>query len=169
MTRAGWYEKVNATWPESVPSLSGDEAIRAAKRLYRFGMRRTFKGPVRLTSGNRYTWIRRGEMVVNTGGWQGGWKGLVHMLSHYCHQRLHPEEKPHGRVHAQAEIRMIKEVLKRGWLDGKLKSTPKLPKPAPDPLLRLYARRKAWITRSKRAETALRKISRRIRRLEKAA
>jgi hypothetical protein len=166
MTRADWYERVNATWPKDVPALSAAEAIRAGRKLYRFGMRRTFKGPVRVTSGNRYTWIRRGEMLVNP---QHGWHGLVHLLSHYCHRRLKPEEMPHGRVHAQLEIRMIKEVLRRNWLDGKLRSQPKPPKPALDPLVRLLARRKAWATRSKRAANALRKIDKKIKRLQRAA
>ncbi len=169
MTLADWYGRVNKTWPEGAPQfdkLTPDEAVRAGKKLYRFGMRRTFRGQVRVTSGRRYTWIRRGVMVVNP---EGGWHNLIHFISHYCHMRLNPNERPHGRVHAQMEIRMIKEVLKRGWMNGKLKSEPKPPKPKPDKLTLLLARRKRWTTRARRAATALRKINRAITRLEKIA
>jgi hypothetical protein len=103
-------------------------------------------------------------MVVNP---QQGWHGLVHLLSHYCHDRLNRDDQPHGSGHARLEIRMIKEVVRRGWLDGRLKSQPKPPVAAPDPLVRLRARHKAWTTRAKRAATALRKLERSIRRLEK--
>jgi hypothetical protein len=168
VTRTEWYERVNATWPRPIPQLTAEEAIRAAKRLYRFGMKRTWRGPVRVTSGNRYTWIRRGEMVVNP---SHGWHGLVHLLSHYCHHRNSTVfDKPHGRKHAQLEIRMIKEAIKRGWLDGKLKSEPKVKAKPPTPndkLERLRLREKRWITRTKRAATALKKIRRAITRLEK--
>ena len=170
VTRAEWYERVNAAWPTGpLPRLTAEEAIRAGRRLYRFRMKRTFRGPVKVTSGNRYTWIRRGEMLVNPGH---GWHGLVHLLSHYCHSRRHPEENPHGGEHARCEIRMIKEVIRRGWLDGRLKSEPKPepPKPTADTKLAgLRAREKRWITRSKRAATALKKIRRSIKRLERLA
>lgn len=169
VTRAEWYKRVNAAWPSPIPPLTAAEAIRAGKRLYRFGMKRTFRGPVRVTSGNRYTWIRRGEMLVNP---SHGWHGLVHLLSHYCHSRRHPDENPHSGEHARCEIRMIKEVIKRGWLEGKLKSEPK-PTPAKptasSKLDALRAREKRWITRTKRAATALKKIRSAIRRYEKLA
>lgn len=64
---------------------------------------------------------------------------------------------------------MIKEVIKRGWLNGSLKTEPK-PKPVKDDafkLARLQAREKAWIRRSRRAATALRKIAASIKRLER--
>jgi len=177
MTIADWYEKVNAEWPSPIPPMTADEAVAAAKRLYRFGMKRTFRGPVRVTSGNRYTWIRRGEMVVNP---QHGWHGVIHLLSHYCHSRRHPDERPHSRTHARMELRMIKEVVRRGWLEGKLL------RPAQDraaraaeraahrrtddfKLAQLLAREKRWITRTKRAATALRKIRRSIKRLQSKA
>ena len=174
MTIADWYQRVNEAWPKPIPALTAAEAIAAAKRLYRFGMKRTFRGPVRVTSGNRYTWVRRGEMVVNP---QHGWHGVIHLLSHYCHSRRHPDERPHSRTHARIELRMIKEVVRRGWLDGRLARR------AQDRAVRVAAkkverstsqfkldqlrlREKRWITRTKRAATALKKIRRSIRRLE---
>jgi hypothetical protein len=173
VTRAEWYERVNNTWPSPVPRLSADEAVRAGRRLYRFAMRRTFRGKVRVTSGRRYTWIRRGEMVVNP---EHAWHGLVHLLSHYCHRRLHPDENPHGGAHARLEIRMIKEAIKRGWLNGNLaavaaQSAEKARQRAAikaspaSKLARLRAREKRWQTKIKRGESALRTIRRTIKRL----
>lgn len=175
MTIADWYERVNAQWPSPIPKLTEPEAIAAAKRLYRFGMKRTWRGPIRVTSGNRYTWIRRGEMVVNP---SHGWHGLIHLLSHYCHSRRHPEERPHSRTHARMELRMVKEVVKRGWLNGSLsrraqESARVVAERAAYrgtddfKLAQLLAREKRWVTRTKRAATALKKIRRAIRRLEK--
>jgi hypothetical protein len=174
VTRKEWYRRVNATWPTGpLPALTATEAERAARRLYRFGMKKTWTGPVKITSGRRYTWIRWGTMVVNP---EQGWHGLVHLLSHYCHDRLHPEVHGHNSVHARAEIRMIKEVLRRGWLEGKLRNRPLLPPPVPTPLEvrnekleRTLAAIKRWETKQKRAETALRKLHRRRKYYERAA
>jgi hypothetical protein len=169
VTRREWYRRVNAAWPAKVPPLTADEAVRAARKLYRFAMGYTWRGPVRVTSGRRYTWIRHGVLVVNP---EHGWKGLVHLLSHYCHDRsVGADEQGHNAAHARAELRMIKEVIKRGWLAGTL--VPK-PKPAPVPIdkhaekvARTEAAIKRWTTKQKRAETALRKLRRRLRALER--
>src|SRR6516165_9378245 len=59
---AQWYERVNAAWPNPRPPLTAEEAIRAAKRLYRFSRGRKWVGPVKITSGRRYTWIQYGTM-----------------------------------------------------------------------------------------------------------
>ena len=117
ITRKTWYERVNATWPVFVPKPTPEEAIRGARKLYRFAFGKPFTGTVRITTGNRYTWIRRGVMYVNAAdGWDGR-RGIVHLLSHYAHSRLNPGAGDHTGAHARLEIRMIKEVLKRGWLN----------------------------------------------------
>lgn len=131
VTRREWYERVNAAWPATVPALTGPEALRAARRLYRYGTGRTWKGPVRLTSGNRSTWIWGGEMVVNP---EQGWHELVHLLSHLC------ERSGHNASHARMELRMIKQVVKRGWLDGRLKDPPAAARPPRDVVAERHAR-----------------------------
>lgn len=113
------YEQVNGQWPDIVPALTGDEAITAAKRLYRFAMKKSWKGKWALTSGRRYTHPRRGVFYVNPGrkpGWgdpklDSGWRDLVHMMSHYCHWRLHPGWKPHGPEHHAIEREMVAYVI----------------------------------------------------------
>lgn len=162
VTRKEWYERVNAEWPAQVPPLTAEEAIRAGRKLYRFALRRTFTGKVRVTSGNRYTWIRRGEMVVNP---EKGWHGLVHLLSHYADDRLRPDAHHDGK-HARLELRMIREVKRRGWLNGTLNRPPKAPverDPRQVRYARVLARISVWEAKQKRAVNALKKLYRQKR------
>jgi len=184
ITRKEWYRRVNASWPQGIPPLTAEEGVRAAKRLYRFGMRRTWRGDVIVTSGNRNTWIRyrRVARPDGTHGWrltlyvnpEKGWHELVHALSHYCHDHTAPaEDQGHTAAHARAEMRMIKEVVRRGWLDGKLKDEPK-PEPEPvDPravkMERTAASIERWEKKLRRAENALKKLRRSQRAMERYA
>lgn len=167
VTRREWYHRVNSAWPATMPPLTADEAIRAGRKLYRFGKGYTFRGDVRVTSGNRYTWIRGGVMSVNP---EQGWHTLVHFLSHYC------APGRHGADHARMELRMIKQVIRRGWLDGKLKSEPKpeIPPPTLDAVRaerkqRIEQRIARWESKKKRAETALKKLRKSLRYYERVA
>jgi hypothetical protein len=158
------YHAVNSQWPDVVPELDGPEAVAAAKRLYRFAMKRPWRGKWKIVSGNRYTWTHQGVFCVNpkyTGrGAVNGWHDLVHFMSHYCHRRLFPKAKPHGPAHHFLEKEMVAYVLKHGWLDGKLKRKPGKARAKPDAVARLEASEKRWTTKLRRATTALRKISR---------
>lgn len=156
VTRKEWYRRVNAAWPAVVPPLTDDEAIRAGRKLFRFAKGYTFRGDVVVTSGRRYTWVRNGTMYVNP---SHGWRDLVHFLSHYC------VPGKHGAEHARAELRMIKQVIRRGWLDGRLKTAPKPEPPPPslnearvEKMQRIEQRIARWESKRKRAETALKKL-----------
>lgn len=178
-------------WPETVPPLTAEEAIKAGKLLYRrfYQMRwyqekgrkpphkLTAPPPTTTTSGNRNNWAHRGRLIVNP---SGGWKRLVHELSHYFHQKLRPHDKPHSDSHRHLEKEMIAHVVSSGWLDGKLKPRPKAPKPVKPPvdpvaleLERIAVRTKAWTTKARRAATALTTLKKREavlrRRVTKAA
>jgi hypothetical protein len=183
------YEEIEKLWgAQTLPKLTDKEAERAACRLYRFGMGETFFGSVKFTSGNRYSNIERapirssydgkplrgGVLVVNA---DEGWNRLVHSLSHSMFYRANPDARPHDREHAGFELKLVKEVIKRGWLDGKLRDEPK-PEPAPadvklDKLARIDARVEAWERKAKRAATALAKLHKQrkatVRAMEKAA
>lgn len=165
LSRRAWYERVNAAWPaEPPPKLTDVEAVRATKRLYRFVRGRNNPYPIRLTSGNRRTWLRHGALVVNP---EKGWHALIHYLSHLW-------GGGHGSEHARLERRMIKEVVRRGWLAGKLRDQPKPPPPpAPDPKLVRYQRTVAaigrWTAKRDRAERALKKLERRKRYYDRSA
>lgn len=150
------YRKVNTVWPETLPALTPQEAVSAAKRLYRLGTGNAFKGQFRITSGHRYTWIRRGVFVVNPGR---GWHHLVHDISHIVHQQRHPGLPPHHPSHMETE-RLLAEMAVTKWLDGSLRREPK-PKPDLKTLRhqRVLARIKTWEGKLKRAENALKKLN----------
>lgn len=120
----------------------------AAKRLYRFAMKKPFRGKIKLTSGRRYTWIRNHVLYVNPDlGGSGGWHELVHLMSHLCANRLFPKAKGHGAQHAFLEREMIQYVISSGWLDGKLKSKVHSVKPRPIPMDKVLASIKRWETK----------------------
>lgn len=161
VTRKEWYRRVNAAWPADVPPLTAPEAVRAVRRLYRFGLRRTFRGEVRVTSGRRYTWMYHGVLFVNP---EKGWKDLVHLISHYAAERLEPGAA-HGGYHARMELRMIKAVIRRGWLSGALRDPERAPVVVDERAARqgrLAVRLVAWERRAKRAATALKKLRRQL-------
>jgi hypothetical protein len=193
VTRRDYYARVNAAWPQQVPALTADEAVIAAKRLWRFATGTT-PHEVRLTSGNRSTaWIgavharRVGASIlrVNRGD---DWKRLVHLLSHWAAYAAPAkalgaanasERGQHTKAHARLELRMVKQVVARGWLDGRLKPQQEEPAAAPAPQ-EAKARRQAAdaeharamlakaTTRAKRAETIRRKWARRPAARERA-
>lgn len=157
------YEHVNGAWPVAqnlLPPLTAQEAVSAARRLYRLAMKQSFKGKVKITSGRNYTYIRYGVLRVNP---ERGWWILVHGLSHHCSRRLFPGSKPHDHQHAFLEKTLIEHVVNSGWLDGKLKR-PEKPKPEIDVRVvrhqRIAARMERWEAKRKRAEQALKKLRR---------
>ena len=161
------YQSVNRAWPEVVPPLTAQEAVTAAKRLYRLAMGKPFAGKVLAASGNRFTWTRAGVLYVNPNrrrALKAGWHDVIHLLSHLCHKHLHRGHKPHdGRgTHAFIERSMIEHVVNSGWLDGKLKRLEK-PKAEIDVKAvrhqRVLARMATWQAKHKRAERALKKLN----------
>lgn len=173
VTLKEWYSRVNAAWPESVPVLTAAEQVHIARRMYRFIVGATWSGSVRLTSGNRYSWIRNHTLIVNPEIPIDSTRGLVHLLSHKFTTLTIRGGKPHGADHARIELRMIKEIVKRGYLTGALKKKEKPAKPVADPQSVKYARILAgidrWQRKAKRAETALKKLRRRAKHYERAA
>jgi hypothetical protein len=113
------HKPVAPLWPDPLPPLTAHEAERAARRLWRYAMGETYTGKVHIGSGNRYNWYRNGVLTVNP---SRGWKNLIHELSHYFWYDANPGERPHSKHHARFEIKLTKEALRRGWLDGKLKA-----------------------------------------------
>ena len=151
---------VNSRWPEPCPAPTPEEAMRGAKRLYRVAMGRPWTGKVKMTSGQRYTWIRGGVFYINPDETspRGGWQEIVHSISHYCHRRLHPNAKPHDAKQVYLERDLTKYVIEHGWLNGKLK--PKtVDKPPRDIVKKRYerilAREQSWARKFSRAQRAL--------------
>lgn len=113
-----WFMRVNAVWPPGkLPPLTERAARTAAKRLWRWATRGRLTMPIVATSGNRYTWTHHGTLRVNA---SRGWENFVHDMAHLLWQRENPGAKPHEKGYAKFELAMRKEVLRRGWLDGKI-------------------------------------------------
>lgn len=167
VSRKEWYARVNTAWPETPPTITAEEAVKAARKLWRWGMGEKYAGRIKVTSGNRYTWERYGVLNVNPTSTHhgGGWDALIHDLSHLLWRRANGgNAKPHEKGHAKFELAMRKEVLKRGWLNGSLKDKPEPEKPSVDPKAQKYRciviRMDRWLAKKKRAERALAKLSR---------
>jgi len=114
---------VNSKFNGVQPILSPEESLVAARKLYRHAFGKAFPGEVRLTTGNRYTWVRRGVLSVNPDKREGHTRGLrsiIHDLSHYAHSRLNPRDAPHSIRQARLEARLAKFALDRGWHEGGL-------------------------------------------------
>jgi hypothetical protein len=171
------YERVNGAWPEGTNDgrsikPTGQEALAAARRLYKFGTKLVGLTPhklsYKLTSGNRYTYPRRSTMPVNPDQRGGGWHELVHSLSHYITSRKYGDA--HGPRHAFIERSMIDHVVSNGWLDGKLKRERKV-KPEADKrtvqVQRVQESIAKWDSKLRRAANALKKLRQKERRLLK--
>lgn len=168
-----WYQRVNAVYPDPLPAApTAEEAVRAARKLYRFGTGRAWTGRVHVTSGRRFTWVYGSTLNVNPdrrrGDGETGWKALIHDMSHYIHRTMTTGFRPHSGEHARLEIRMVKEAIKRGWFGGALTPAEVPATPALDAgtilhrkLALVDAAIKRWETKAKRARTALRKLARR--------
>lgn len=182
VTRREWYERTNAEWPAAVPALTEDEAVKAVKKLYRFVAKRSWKGDLRVMRTSEWTKnyraIRFGRdaktgrqfIRINV---KLGWRELVHDLSHWMPWHLGMrEENSHGAAHARLEARMIREVVRRGWLDGKLRPVARAPRPRPDP--REEKRRRTveaiarWESKERRAANALKKLRRSLAAMDRA-
>jgi hypothetical protein len=166
-----WKELVNDRFGSERPILSPEESIRAAKKLYRHAMGKSFPGRVELTSGNRYTWVRRGVLWVNPDQRGMGFREMIHSLSHYCHRRLHPNDAPHSKRQAKLEGRLVEFALSRGFTDGALKRDPPPPKEKPDVVQQRYARlvtrRDKYAGQIERATRLLAKAEKEVRAYER--
>jgi hypothetical protein len=150
------YARINDLWPETVPPLTEQEAVSAAKRLYRLGVGRAFKGKFKIVTGNRRTWIRGGVFVLNP---SKGWKSLVHTISHLTHYKTHPGKTGHHWTHIGFERKLTEAVLKKGWLDGNLRrDEPAKPDQRTIRYQRIVTRIETWEKKKRRAETALTKL-----------
>lgn len=160
------YDSVNGAWGRpraELPPITEREAITACKRLYRLAFKKPFTGKVKITSGNRYTYIRRGILYVNP---DRGWWDVAHGMSHYASFRLYPGKKPHSHQHAHLERTIIEHIVSSGWLDGKLKRPEKTKAPVNVRAVRaarVALRIEAWTRKLKRAQTALRTLQRKAR------
>lgn len=163
-THEDWNRLVNSKWSAlgNIPDPTPEEAISGVKRLYRKAMGRPWGSKIKVTSGNRHTWVRRGVLFVNP---EEGWREIVHLIAHYADMRLNPTTRPHSSKELYLERDLTDFAIAKGFHLGALR--PKQ-KPAIDKAAvtyeRLLKRERAWNSKLKRAQNALRKIKRSIER-----
>ncbi len=173
LTGADRYEAVNALWgAQGSRPCSRQEAERASRKLFkRFGKVQdgspNMLRPSRVRRVRR-CWIRKAGQRYYT---FTGWPRLVHDVSHYIFGDRHPSFKPHAGGHSALELEISEYVFAQGWLDGKLKPATKA-KPSTDERRAIEAARVAanlarWESKRRRAETAIRKLKAKQRRLSK--
>lgn len=165
-----WNRLVNNKWPTDTPKPSAQEAATGAKRLYRKAMGRPFRGKVVITSGNRYTWIRRGTMYVNPDHGWNGFRGIIHLLAHYFHARKYPGKRPHHYTELELEKELTNFAIENGFHLGKLKRPEKAAIKKDRRALGHKAAVEAldrWQTKLRRAETAVKKYQKKVRYYER--
>ena len=169
-----WDRLVNSKFGTDHPVLSPQESILAARKLYRHAMGNAFKGDVKLTSGNRYTWVLRGVMSVNPDKRERqarGLRAIIHDISHYCHARLHPQDSAHSVRQARLEGKLVTFALSRDWDKGTLKKEPPAPAPKVDLVQQRYQRmvnrRDKWAAELERAKRLHVKAVREVRDYER--
>lgn len=164
--RSAWDQLVTAKFAGKNPVLSDQESIAAARRLYRRAMGKPFTGEVKITSGRRTTWVRRGVMSVNPNQRGGGLREIIHSISHYAHGRLNPKDAPHSWRQAHIEGDLADFAIKSGFLEGKLASKAVRPSAKPDKVQQKYAamvkRRDKWVGELERAKRLSAKAAREV-------
>lgn len=166
------YATVNGQWPAGTNEgrdikPTGQEAIAATRRLYRKFMGKPWHGTFKLTSGLRYSYPKGSVYYVNP-DWRGvgGWHEVVHFVSHVVATRLYGES--HGPRHSFIEREMILHVVNSWWIDGRLRRLDRVKAP-PDRRAQIEAAIRRWNSKRKRAETALKKLNRRLKYYERRA
>lgn len=112
------YELIERKWKEADPEKpTGLQASEAARLLWTLEFGDWPFESIKLTTGRRYTWAKRGNgriLVVNPDGhFFGPWQDLVHDLSHLAHQRKNPKKRPHCIEQARIERRMQDNLFRR--------------------------------------------------------
>jgi len=165
--------EIRALWDTlTPPPLTTPEAKRAAKKLYRYSTGHTWEGQVIAgVTQVRFNGWKFGVPVQGTHiavSAKDGWEALVHHLADditYAFQ---------GDLNT-CELAMVREVIKRGWMDGRLCDRVAAPltkeqraaNKRRDAVVRIKQRIKAWTTKHKRATTALKKLNAQLKRMEK--
>jgi hypothetical protein len=171
------YGQVNRMWPDNLPYLESDEALRAYKRLVnKFGKKETMHPTLgwrkrKLHPGRkkpRKCWVC---LSGDSSSLRRGWRRLVHDVSHRIYDWRFPKSNRHHDIaQARIEQEMSQFVINSGWLDGKLKSKSKA-KPTKDEkqnvkIISLEKLIKSWETKEKRAKTYINKYKTKLRRMK---
>lgn len=161
------YKSINDGWPADLPPCTREEAERAVRYLYRH-----FKLAVPVFK-VRKCWVPTNPPFNQL---RRGWRRLAHDVSHRIFRRMNLKSgklevamrRPHHWGHVWYEKEVMRLILDRGFLTGRLK-TKERTRPKADPLAKIEAATKRWQSKAKRAATALKKLERQRRYYEHKA
>lgn len=168
------YQAVDNALPEILPAVTREQIMPYYERLIKaFGQAKDMPVGVAEARGNRpasgyYARARRcWASSKPSSGHGNGWGRMIHDASHIIFSQRHPHARSHDGGHATLEREMAEYVMLQGWL------VPKPPKEAPSPDAVRAAKREAlqarlarWQTKHKRATTAIKKIERKLKRMQ---
>jgi len=172
------YGQVNRMWPDNLPYLESDEALRAYKRLLnKFGKMETYSKirekfvKRKLHAGRkkpRRCWIC---LSGNSNTLSKGWRRLIHDVSHMIYDWRFPKSsRDHNIAQAKIEQEMAQYVINSGWLNGKLKSKPKAKLTKDEKQIvkvNNYIKLiKSWETKEQRAKTYIKKYKLKLKRIK---
>lgn len=176
------YTAANEPWPKVLPYITREEAERAATKLCRkFGKWEDRSETVKMDASRRRDYLPAGKGARIFKPWiclsgdpstvYRGWRRLVHSLSHRIYHYRYPyERRGHARFHHTLEAEMVAFVLSTDWLQGglkpKAKAAPSIDEKKVAKFNALQARIARWESKQRRAENALKKLRRSIKRME---
>jgi hypothetical protein len=175
-----WYEKVNTVWEENgfpirFSSNNKNEevdfktAVKAIKGFWKKEMKTKFPYDVRESSGNRYTWVRYGDLVINT---ESGWANIIHLFGHWIgHQKKFP--RPHCIEHALLEWRFTNYIFDGDYVEKSRKAlsiAPLINDAKKDKVQMRYeamlVREKRWSSKLTKAKNGHEKVLKEIKRYQ---
>lgn len=159
---------VNSKWQalsnDEIHSVDPKIAERFAKKSWRRTMKKKFPYKIKLTSGNRKTWVRSGVLNINP---ENGWKEIVHLWSHwigYC-KRLKPHGNDHLRIERDLTDLAIAEFVGKKSSQKEMAPKPSLQEKRAESVCKRLA---AWEARKKRVDAAIKKLRRKKTYYDKA-
>jgi hypothetical protein len=174
------YGEVNAAWncdTKTMRKPTDKEALKACRLLIAEGYRafgdgrKAPKHEFKITRGRNHTWKRNGIFYVNPDEDCEGFAEIVHSVSHWIHRRCQPRHGAHS-FHASIEKHLVQFVIKKRWIQDGLKVRATAIKPRQDiremRKAKIQARLKAWQAKQKRANNAVKKLQKQLRRYENA-
>lgn len=163
------YADINAV---AFPSCSREESARACKRILKKFGKKSLGSALQTKDATWPRAVRRCWISPRpTTGHHKGWGRLIHDLAHVIFRARHPTFRPHDPGHDTLEREILIFCQESGFLDGRLLPFQK-PKPTTEQkrakrLASVDARLTRWHAKHKRAATAIQKLVRERRRLEK--
>jgi hypothetical protein len=166
-TNSERYQHVGNTLPAMLPAITRVEASKANRLICRHFGKRSL-GPVTMLfdvepyARVRVCWLS--AKLSHGADHRKGWGRLIHDLSHYIFRRRHPHFRPHECGHATLEREIAAYVVSKGWLEGTLK--PEVPAKQTTEerrrasLERLEERLKRWDVKQRRANSAIKRLTR---------